>query len=108
MSRIEVTDAIITKEKKMSDKEVKEMLSEARQLVSNHCGQIVKTIGEMGYVGDQQQAFCKFVSGQLLGASLDLWLEIHGDDPEPLKRFVTMRLQAKTARDTGLDKQKSH
>ena len=92
----------------MSDREVKAMLSEARQLVSNHCGQIVKTIGEMGYVGDQQQAFCKFVSGQFLGAGLDLWLEIHGDDPEPLKRFVTMRLQAKTARDTGLDKQKSH
>ena len=92
----------------MSEKEVKEMLSEARELVSNHCGQIVRSVGEMGYIGDQQQAFCKLVSGQMLGASLDLWLEINGDDPEPLKRFVTMRLQAKTARDTGLDKQKSH
>ena len=92
----------------MSDREVKAMLSEARELVSNHCGKIVKTIGEMGYVGDQQQAFCKFVSGQFLGAGLDLWVEIHGDDPELLKRFVSLRLQAKTARDTGLDKQKSH
>jgi ribosomal protein S18 len=92
----------------MSEKEVKAMLSEARQLVSNHCGQIVRSVGEMGYIGDQQQAFCKFVSGQLLGASLDLWLEIHGDDPEPLKRFVTMRLQAKAARDTGVNQQKSH
>ena len=62
----------------------------------------------MGYLGHEQEAFCKFVSGQFLGASLDLWLEIHGDDPEPLKRFVTMRLQAKAARDTGLDKQKNH
>ena len=92
----------------MSDREVKEMLSEARQLVSNHCGQIVKTIGEMGYVGDQQQAFCKLVSGQFLGAGLDLWLELNGDDPEPLKRFVTLRLQAKTARDTGVNQPKSH
>ena len=32
-----------TKEAKMSDKEVKEMLSEARELVSNHCGQIVRS-----------------------------------------------------------------
>ena len=92
----------------MSDKEVKEMLSEARQLVSNHCGQIVRSVGEMGFVGQEQEAFCKLVSGQLLGASLDLWLEIHGDDPEPLKRFVTMRLQAKAARDTGVNQQKSH
>ena len=92
----------------MSDREVKAMLSEARELVSNHCGQILRSVGEMGYIGDQQQAFCKLVSGQMLGASLDLWLEINGDDPEPLKRFVTMRLQAKTARDTGLDKQKNH
>ena len=92
----------------MSDREAKAMLSEARQLVSNHCGQIARSVGEMGYIGDQQQAFCKLVSGQLLGASLDLWLEINGDDPEPLKRFVTMRLQAKTARDTGLNQQKSH
>ena len=92
----------------MSDREVKEMLSEARQLVSNQCGQIVRSVGEMGYVGQKREAFCKLVSGQLLGASLDLWLEIHGDDPEPLKRFVTMRLQAKAARDTGVDKQKSH
>jgi len=92
----------------MSDREVKEMLSEARQLVSNHCGQIVRSVGEMGFVGQEQEAFCKLVSGQLLGASLDLWLEIHGDDPEPLKRFVTMRLQAKAARDTGVNQQKSH
>ena len=92
----------------MSDKEVTAMLSEARELVSNHCGQIVRSVGEMGFVGQEQEAFCKLLSGQLLGASLDLWLEINGDDPEPLKRFVTMRLQAKTARDIGLDKQKSH
>ena len=92
----------------MLDKEVTAMLSEARELVSNHCGQIVRSVGEMGFVGQEQEAFCKLVSGQFLGAGLDLWLEINGDDPEPLKRFVTMRLQAKTARDTGLDKQKKH
>ena len=71
----------------MSDREVKEMLSEARQLVSNHCSQIVKTIGEMGYLDHERETFCKLVSGQFLGAGLDLWLEINGDDPEPLKRF---------------------
>ena len=92
----------------MSDREVKAMLSEARELVSNHCGQILRSVGEMGYIGDQQQAFCRLVSGQFLGAGLDLWLEIHGDDPAPLEKFVSLRLQAKTARDTGLDKQKNH
>ena len=92
----------------MSEKEVEAMLSEARQLVSNHCGQIVKTIGAMGYLDHERETFCKLVSGQFLGAGLDLWLEIHGDDPEPLKRFVTMRLQAKTARDTGVNQQESH
>ena len=90
------------------EKEVNALLSDAQELVSAHCSQLVRSIGEMGYLGHEQEAFCKLVSAQLLGASLDLWLEIHGDDPEPLKRFVTMRLQAKTARDTGLDKQKNH
>ena len=90
------------------EKEVKALLSDAQELVSAHCGQLVRSIGEMGFVGQEQEAFCKLVSGQLLGAGLDLWLEIHGDDPEPLKRFVTMRLQAKTARDTGVNQQKSH
>ena len=90
------------------EKEVNALLSDAQELVSAHCSQLVRSIGEMGYLGHEQEAFCKLVSAQLLGASLDLWLEINGDDPEPLKRFVTMRLQAKTARDTGLDKQKNH
>ena len=90
------------------ENEVKALLSDAQELVSAHCSEIVRSVGEMGFVGQEQEAFCKLVSAQLLGAGLDLWLEIHGDDPEPLKRFVTMRLQAKTARDTGLDKQKSH
>jgi ribosomal protein S18 len=90
------------------EKEVNALLSDAQELVSAHCSQLVRSIGEMGYLGHEQEAFCKLVSAQLLGASLDLWLEIHGDDPEPLKRFVTMRLQAKTARDTGVNQQKSH
>ena len=90
------------------ENEVKALLSDAQELVSAHCSEIVRSVGEMGFVGQEQEAFCKLVSAQLLGAGLDLWLEIHGDDPEPLKRFVSLRLQAKTARDTGLDKQKSH
>jgi ribosomal protein S18 len=90
------------------EKEVNALLSDAQELVSAHCSQLARSIGEMGYLGHEQEAFCKLVSAQLLGASLDLWLEIHGDDPEPLKRFVTMRLQAKTARDTGVNQQKSH
>ena len=92
----------------MSDKEVNEMLSEARELVSNHCGQIVRSVGEMGYLGHEQEAFCKLVSAQLLGAGLDLWIEIHGDDPAPLEKFVSLRLQAKTARDIGLKHRKRH
>ena len=90
------------------ENEVNALLSDAQELVSAHCSQLVRSIGEMGYLDHEQEAFCKLVSGQFLGAGLDLWLEIHGDDPEPLKRFVSLRLQAKTARDTGLDKQKSH
>ena len=90
------------------DTEVKELLSDAQKLVSAHCSHIVRSVGEMGFVGQEQEAFCKLVSAQLLGASLDLWIEIQGDDPAPLEKFVSLRLQAKTARDTGLDKQKSH
>lgn len=48
----------------------------------------------MRYVGHEREAFLKLTTAQLLGASLDLWLELIGNDPEPLKRFVTMRLQA--------------
>ena len=90
------------------EKEVNALLSDAQELVSAHCSKLVRSIGEMGFVGQEQEAFCKLVSGQFLGAGLDLWLEIHGDDPEPLKRFVTMRLQAKAARDTGVNQQKNH
>jgi ribosomal protein S18 len=90
------------------EKEVNALLSDAQELVSAHCAQLVRSIGEMGFVGQEQEAFCKLVSAQLLGASLDLWIEIHGDDPAPLEKFVSLRLQVKTARDTGLDKQKSH
>ena len=90
------------------EKELNALLSDAQELVSAHCSQIVRSMGEMGFVGQEQEAFCKLVSGQFLGAGLDLWLEIHGDDPEPLKRFVTMRLQAKAARDTGVNQQKNH
>ena len=49
----------------------------------------------MRYVGHEREAFLKLTTAQLLGASLDLSLELIGNDPEPLKRFVTMRLQAK-------------
>ena len=90
------------------ENEVNALLSEAQELVSNHCGQLVRSIGEMGYLGHEQEAFCRLVSAQLLGASLDLWIEIQGDDPAPLEKFVSLRLQAKTARDTGLNQAKSH
>ena len=90
------------------EKEVNALLSDAQELVSAHCSQLVRSIGEMGFVGQEQEAFCKLLSAQLLGASLDLWLEIHGDDPAPLEKFVSLRLQAKTARDTGLNQAKNH
>ena len=90
------------------EKEVKALLSDAQELVSAHCSQIVRSVGEMGFVGQEQEVFCKLVSAQLLGASLDLWIEIQGDDPAPLEKFVSLRLQAKTARDTGLNQAKSH
>lgn len=92
----------------MSENELKAILSDAQKLVSAHCGQIVRSIGEMGYLGHEQEAFCKLVSAQLLGASLDLWIEIQGDDPAPLEKFVSLRLQAKTARDSGLKHHKKH
>ena len=91
----------------MSENEMKALLSDAQDLVSAHCGQIIHSIGEMGYLHHEQEVFCKLVSAQLLGASLDLWLEILGDDPAPLEKFVNLRLKAKTERDTGLTQQRS-
>lgn len=88
--------------------DVKELLSDAKELVSAHCSQILRSVGEMGFVGQEQEAFCRLVSAQLLGASLDLWTEIQGDDPAPLEKFVSLRLQAKTARDSGLKHHKKH
>ena len=87
---------------------MKAIVSDAQELVSNHCSRLVLSISEMGYVGHEREAFLKLTTAQLLGASLDLWLELIGNDPEPLKRFVTMRLQAKDARDTGAEIQKKH
>ena len=92
----------------MSENEMKELLSDAQELVSAHCSQILRSVGEMGFVGQEQEAFCRLVSAQLLGASLDLWIEIQGDDPAPLEKFVSLRLQAKTARDSGLKHHKKH
>ena len=88
--------------------DVKELLSDAQELVSTHCGQILRSVCEMGYLGHDQEAFCKLVSAQLLGASLDLWIEIQGDDPAPLEKFVSLRLQAKTVRDSGLKNHTKH
>ena len=89
-------------------KEFEALLSDAQELVSAHCGQIIHSIGEMGYLDHEQEVFCKLVSAQLLGASLDLWIEIQGDDPAPLEKFVSLRLKAKTERDTGLTQYKKH
>ena len=89
-------------------KEFEALLSDAQELVSAHCGQIIHSIGEMGYLDHEQEVFCKLVSAQLLGASLDLWIEIQGDDPAPLEKFVSLRLKAKTERDTDLTQHKKH
>ena len=89
-------------------KEFEALLSDAQELVSAHCSQIMHSIGEMGYLDHEQEVFCKLVSAQLLGASLDLWIEIQGDDPAPLEKFVSLRLKAKTERDTGLTQHKKH
>ena len=62
----------------------------------------------MRYVSHEREAFLKLTTAQLLGASLDLWLGLIGNDPEPLKRFVTMRIQAENACDTGAEIQKMH
>ena len=62
----------------------------------------------MRYVGHEREVFLRLTTAQLLGASLDLWLELIVNDPEPLRRFVTMRLQAKDARDKGAEIQKMH
>ena len=89
-------------------KEFEALLSNAQELVSAHCGQIIHSIGEMGYLDQEREVFRKLVSAQLLGASLDLWIEIQGDDPALLEKFVSLRLKAKTERDTGLTQHKKH
>ena len=59
----------------------------------------MKTIGEFGYSGDQKIAFVQVALSQLLGGSLDLWLETHGGDADTLGRFVSARIDAKKHRD---------
>ena len=59
----------------------------------------MKTIGEIGYSGDQKIAFVQVALSQLLGGSLDLRLETHGGDTDTLGRFVCARIDAKKARD---------
>ena len=90
------------------ENEMQAILSDAQALVSDQCSQLVLSISERDYVGDERKTFLHLTTAQLLGASLDLRLEIVGNDPEPLKRFVTMRLRAKYARDTGAELQKTH
>ena len=79
--------------------EIREIADEATEVVQDHCARLMKTIGEFGYSGDQKIAFVQVALSQLLGGSLDLWLETHGGDAETLGRFVSARINAKKHRD---------
>ena len=79
----------------MTESEIREIADEATEGVQDHCARLMKTIGEFGYSGDQKIAFVQVALSQLLGGSLDLWLETHGGDAETLGRFVSARIDAK-------------
>lgn len=83
----------------MEKYEIREIADEAEMIVQDHCARLMKTIGEFGYSGDQKIAFAQVALSQLLGGSLDLWLETHGGDAETLGRFVSARIDAKKHRD---------
>lgn len=88
--------------------EIREIADEATEVVQDHCARLMKTIGEFGYSGDQKIAFVQVALSQLLGGSLDLWLETHGGDAETLGRFVSARIDAKKARDNDAKPQNLH
>ena len=75
--------------------EIREIADEAKMVVQDHCARLMKTISEFGYSGDQKIAFVQVALSQLLGGSLDLWLETHGGDAETLGRVVSARIDAK-------------
>ena len=83
----------------MTRDEIREIADEAEMVVQGHCARLMKTISEFGYSGDQKIAFVQVALSQLLGGSLDLWLETHGGDAETLGRFVSARINAKKHRD---------
>ena len=62
--------------------EIREIADEAKMVVQDHCARLMKTISKFGYRGDQKIAFLQVALSQLLGGSLDLWLETHGGDAE--------------------------
>ena len=92
----------------MEKYEIREIADEAEMIVQDHCARLMKTIGEFGYSGDQKIAFVQVALSQLLGGSLDLWLETHGGDTDTLGRFVCARIDAKKARDEDAKKRDLH
>jgi hypothetical protein len=92
----------------MEHSEVEALADEAKEAVADHCARLIRTLGEFGYSGDENIAFVQLAASQLLGGSLDLWLETHGGDTETLSRFVCARIEAKKARDGYVKKRDLH
>ena len=84
------------------------LLDDSREIVSDLCARFIKTLGEMSTDYDEHQVFLGIASSQFLGAGLDLWIEIHGCEPNALKRFVDLRLEAKKSRDSQPKPQNLH
>jgi len=92
----------------MTDIEIEILGDEATEVVQDHCSRLMQTLGAFGHSGDEQIAFVQLASSQLLGGSLDLWLELHGGDTDTLGRFVCARIDAKKARDNDAKTQDLH
>ena len=92
----------------MTEYEIEILGDEATEVVQDHCSRLMQTLGTFGHSGDEQVAFVQLASSQLLGGSLDLWLELHGGDAETLGRFVSARVDAKKHRDQDALKRDLH
>ena len=104
----EVEICKIEKENPMTEYEIEILGDEASEVVQDHCSRLMQTLGAFGHSGDEQVAFVQLASSQLLGGSLDLWLELHGGDTDTLGRFVCARIDAKKARDEDAKTQDLH
>ena len=92
----------------MTKDQIEAIAIEAEQLISDHCSRLTQSMLQMGYDGNERDAFLRLASTQLLGGACDLFLEFHDADAIALARMTDFRVQAKKARDNDAIKRDLH